>query len=152
MVGVDTFVEALKRRDDTKQVTFTTTTLSGSQTHDFTITSTDSKIDTINFKPSGASLPKRALILLVRPIATSGTTDTDFLIHEDNDREDIDEVIRITGLSNADSPQGFQPGNGMGADFDNQDDEGTWYGRLVENSGNDSQYTIRMRWVDLTVP
>lgn len=150
MVGVATVLEALQRSAETNQVTLTTNTLSGSTTHDLQIDKNDDKVDTVNFKPSDATLPDEGILYMVRPIVSSGSTDTDLFIYEDSDRESIDEVLRIEGLSTNDGTQTFQPGSGTGIPFQNQNDKEEWYLTLDELSGNDSQYEIRLRWFDVT--
>lgn len=152
MAGVDTVTEALKRSEDTEQVTFTTTTLSGGSTHNIELDVGNNKIDTLSFLPNGIDTPSRATIFLVRPLVDSGSTDTDFFIYEDSGRNDVSEVFRIESLSVNDGVSSFQPGGGAGVPFRNQSGENRWYLKFVENSGNDSVYKVRMRWIDLSEP
>lgn len=149
MVGVQTLLQALKEQANTKQVTITTEQLSGNQTHDFDIDENDSNVSSVDFKPSDETLPNEALIMMVRPIVVSGSTDSDFFIFEDDDREGVDEALRITGLSVNDNVQTFQPGSAQGAPFQNQDDANQFHLRVDENSNTQSQYTFRIRWLDL---
>lgn len=150
MVGVSTLLESVKRGIETEQVTFTTTTLAGNTTHDIKLGSNDDKIDSVTYKPDDATPPSEGLLLLIRPVADSGTTDSDIFIHEDSSRADIDEVTRIENLSVDDASQTFQPGTGEGIQFQNQDGDDEMFLRIVENSGIDSVYTIRLRWFNVT--
>lgn len=149
MPGVSTLAEALKRRADTVQVTFTTVELNGGTTHNFKLDETDSKIDSVDFKPSDGSLTSEALITLVRPIVISGSTDTDYFVYEDSSRDQVDEVLRIENLSVNDSVETFQPGLGQGVPFENQEGDSDWYLTLDELSNTASKYQIRMRLFDV---
>jgi len=149
MVGVNTFLEALNRRADTRQLTLTTTTLKGGKTHDFKATEDDEKVESVEFKPGNIDVAEEGVLFVVRPLVVSGTTNADFIFFEDSTRDDIEEVIRIEGLDIADKAQTFQPGSGTGIQFEIQDGEKEWYFRLKENSGLDTQFKVRMRWLDV---
>jgi hypothetical protein len=149
MVGVNTFLEALNRRADTRQLTLTTETLAGGQTHDFQADIEDPKVESIDFRPDDVGIPQEGVIFVVRPLIISGSTDTDFLLFEDDSRNDIDEILRISTIDANDSAQTFQPGSGTGVQFENQNGENEWYFRLVENSSTDAKFKVRMRWLDV---
>lgn len=149
MVGVNTFLEALNRRADTRQLTLTTETLAGGQTHDFVADEEDEKVESIEFKPGNAGIPQEGVLFVVRPLIVSGSTDSDFLIFEGESRNNIEEILRIVALDTNDSAQTFQPGSGSGVQFENQDGENEWYFRLVENSSVDVKFKVRMRWLDV---
>lgn len=149
MVGVNTFLEALNRRSDTRQMTLTTTTLNGGETHDFQATEEDEKVESVEFKPADVDVAKEGVLFVVRPLIVSGSTNADFIFFEDSSRDDIEEVVRIEGLDVADRAQTFQPGSGTGVQFENQDGKKQWYFRFDEKSGNDTQFKVRMRWLDV---
>lgn len=139
-------------RYDTIQLDVVTGVLAGNTTHEFTASEDDSEVNTVNVTPSDASLPIEAQLMMIRPVVVVGSTDSDFFIHEDGDRQDVDEVIRITSLDVNTGPQTFQPGGGMGVPFLNQDgNNGLWF-RIEENSGNNSSYAIRIRFIDVLSP
>jgi len=150
MAGVTTHLEALKRQTDTNQVTFTTVELSGNESHEFKLDGSEPEIENIQFKPGNVGPAQEGVLLMVRPVVKSGgSTNTTFSIHEDPDRDDIDEVVRLENLNEADLAQTFQPGAGQGVQFENQLGEEEWYITLNELSGVDSVYTIRLRWLDV---
>lgn len=149
MVGVNTFLEALNRRADTRQLTLTTETLAAGQTHDFTASEEDDNVESVEFKPGNVDVAQEGVLFVVRPLVVSGSTDCDFSFYEDESRDDIEEVIRIAGISSADGAQTFQPGSGTGVQFENQEEEKTWYFRLEENSATDVKFKLRMRWLDV---
>lgn len=149
MVGVNTFLEALNRRADTRQLTFTTETLAGGQTHDFEVSEEDEKIESIDFRPDNVGIPREGVLFVIRPLILSGSTDSDLSFYEDESRNDIEEVLRISGLNSADPAQTFQPGSGTGVQFENQEGENDWYFRLTENSTTDVKLRVRMRWLDI---
>lgn len=148
MVGVSTLVEALKRSTNTVQATIRTGTLAGGQTHDFVLREEDSTVENLSILPPDAEQLNEGKIILLRPIVASGSTDTDLYIHESDERSDIDEVLRVEGLSTNDKVQTFQPGNADGAQYENQEDESNIYFRIEENSATDSEYLIRIRWIN----
>lgn len=145
---------AIEASKDTIQLDVVTNALGGSATHEFTASADDAEVSAVALRPD-VSLPIEAQIMLVRVIVNSGSTDSDFLIHEDDDRQDIDEVVRITGLSSSDDPQTFQPGGGVGVQFLNQNvpPDNQIYFTIIENSGAAaSVYTIRIRFIDVLSP
>lgn len=150
MVGVTTILESIKNGIDTQQLTLKTTTLSGNQTHDILIDENDDKVDSLTFTPSDVTTPDEALILLVRPVVASGSTNSTLYLHEKSNREDVSEVIRIQNLSTSDPVETFQPGTGNGIQFQNQDGNDEWYLRIREDSGIDAEYEVRFRWFDVT--
>lgn len=149
MVGVNTMLEALNRRAATRQLTLTTETLAGGQTHDFVADEDDEKVESIEFKPDNVGIPQEGILFIVRPLVLTGSTDSDFLFHEDESRDGIEEVFRISAISSADAAQSFQPGSGTGVQFENQQGENEWYFRLIENSTTDVKFKVRMRWLDV---
>lgn len=150
MVGVQTLLESFQRSIETNQVTVTTEELAGNESHDIRLDENDPKIDTIEFRPSDTGPPSEGILYIIRPLVNSGSSDSDISIYESEERNDIDEVIRIEDLSVSDGVSTFQPGSGTGVPFENQEDEEEWYLTITENSGNDSVYTIRLRWFDVT--
>jgi hypothetical protein len=150
-MGVTSALEALRRSEDTRQLTLTTKELAGNTTHDINIGEESDKVDSITFSPQGSEPASEGILFVVRPIVESGSTDTDFKLFEGPDRDPIDEYLGISGLSSSDPVSTFQPGSGTGVQFEAQDGSNRFFLRLVENSNTDSVYKIRMRWVDLKI-
>jgi hypothetical protein len=150
-MGVTSALEALRRSEDTKQITFTTKELAGNTTHDITIGESSDKIESTSYSPKSSQPPSEGILFVVRPIVESGSTDTDFKLFEGPDRDPIDEYLGISGLSVSDPVSTFQPGSGTGVQFEAQDGSQRFFVRIDEKSNNDSQYKVRMRWVDLKV-
>lgn len=155
--------KAIIAANDTNQLEIVTETLGGSTSHDFAVDAdaSDSNVNTVVTIPSDAGIPTEAQILMIRPVVLAGSTDSDLFIYEDDDRQKIDEVVRITGLSANDNVQTFQPGGGNGVPFLNQNVAqivaGTTtpelYFTITENSGAPaSVYQIRIRYIDVLSP
>lgn len=149
MVGVNTFLEAMNRSMDTRQVTIETKTLAGGETHDFTTDPEHPKIEDVSYKPDDRVVAKEAIIYTIRPLIASGSTQCALSLYEHSNREDIEQVISVEDLSVNDSVSTFQPGSGTGAQFENQEGEDKWYFTLEENSDNDVKLKVRLRWLDL---
>lgn len=151
MVGVNTLTEALQRIEDTRQVTFTTTQVPANGSIDFKLDSNDDNLQSISYKPSDADNLLEGQIVLIRVVASGQSTNTDLLIYEDSDRNGIDEVIRITGISSNDAPTTIQPGAGVGVKYENQQDKRQMYFTVDEKSNNSVTLDVRVRWFDVTV-
>jgi hypothetical protein len=149
MVGVNTFLEALNRRSDTRQLTLTTKTLEGGEIHEFSSDISDNKVESINFRPSDVDVASEGVLFVVRPLVLSGSTSSNFTFFEDESRDPIEEVLRIDDIGVNDNTQTFQPGSGTGVQFEIQTGEKEWYFTLDERSGNDVKFKFRMRWLDV---
>lgn len=150
-MGVTSALEALRRSEDTRQLTLTTKELAGNTTHDITIGEGSDKIESLTYSPKSSDPPSEGILFVVRPIVQSGSTSTDLKLYEGPERNPIDEFLGISALSVSDPVSTFQPGSGTGVQFEAQDGSNKFFLRLDENSNSDSVYTIRMRWVDLKI-
>lgn len=150
MAGVETLTEASQRDRDTTQVTLTTNQITANSSVDFKLDGNDSAVDSISYKPTNASNLKEGLIMMIRVVATGSSTDTDLTIYEDNSRDAIDEVIRLTGISVNDGTTTIQPGTGDGVQYQNQQDDSQIYLSATENSNNPVTLELRIRWFDVT--
>lgn len=150
-MGVSTALEALKRSEDTRQLTLTTTTLAANETHDINIEEGSDKLESLSFSPEDVGPTSEGILFVVRPVIESGSTDADVQLFESVERNPIDQYLGISGLSTTDGVSTFQPGSGTGVQFENQEGERKFHLRVVENSGSDMKLQMRLRWVDLQV-
>ena len=119
-------------------------------TEQFTISEDESIVESVDVIPGDSELPNRARLISVRVNVEDGTsTDTDVKVYQSNGFEQINEVVRITELAAADTPDTFLLAGGIGTPFTNKQGEHNLHVEIDENSGNTATYELEINWLNI---
>jgi len=126
-----------------------TGTISGNTTELFQISEDEAVVDSVTLSPPSAEFPRFGRLLTIRVNIESGSSDTTLSIYEGESGNAIDQVAQITNLDQADSPESFNLANNYGLAFVNQEDENAIHIEIDELSNNNSEYEIKLIWVEV---
>lgn len=131
--------------------TVTTNQVSANATESFEVSEDEPIVDAVNIIPEDQDLPTRARLISVKVnIDQNTSTDTDIKLFQSENIDPINEVVRITNVSEGDTPDTFVFGGGIGTPFINKQEESKIYIEIDELSGNDATYGIELNWLNLS--
>lgn len=135
-----------------ESVTVKTNTISSNSTELFEISEDESVVDTVELVPEDGEIPRFARIVTIRINIVSGSSNSIVRLYEDENGNAVDQTAEIQNLDIVDSPETFSLSNYVGLPYANQQDENAMHLEIVEQSGNDSVYEIKIIWTTVNIP
>jgi hypothetical protein len=131
-------------------VTVSTGSIDPNGQEKFRASEEESFVESVDIIPEGIDLPKRARIVSVKVNVKGSSTNSTFRLFQSDQYNEIDQVVEIDGLTVSGTPETYNLGGGIGIPFINKEEENQIYFDIEELSGNSSQYSVEVNWLNLS--
>lgn len=134
---------------DTSSLVIKTNQVGSNSTVKFAASEDEDIVNSVSHTPDGSELLLKGRIVVVRVNIPSGSTDSDISIYQSDQFDAINQVVRITGLDQADSPESFNLNGAFGVPYLNKQEEENIYIQIDENSGIATEYELDIYWYNI---
>jgi hypothetical protein len=134
---------------DTVSLEIKTNQVDSNSTVQFTASEEEDIVDEVTQTPDNADLLTKGRLVVIRVNIPSGSSDSDISIYQSENFDEINQVVRIEGLDQADSPEAFNLNGAFGVPFLNKQGDNQLYIQIDENSGIATKYELDIYWYNI---
>jgi hypothetical protein len=134
---------------DTVSLEIKTNQVDSNSTVQFRASEEEDIVDEVTQTPDNTDLLTKGRLVVVRINIPSGSSDSDISIYQSENFDEINQVVRIEGLDQADSPEAFNLNGAFGVPFLNKQGDNQLYIQIDENSGIATKYELDIYWYNI---
>jgi hypothetical protein len=134
---------------DTTSLEIKTNQVTPNSTVQFKASEEEDIVNKVAQTPDSADLLTKGRLVVIRVNIPSGSSDSDISIYQSENFDEINQVVRVTGLDEADSPESFNLNGAFGVPYLNKQGDNQLYIEIDENSGTATEYELDIYWYNI---